>query len=430
MEEISRYEFPHENEQSFSISEIKFKKKLNAINDKLFILGTSLIENISKEPIKGYLYLLEIKQNNNYKFNKLLEQETNGGIHKVITCENFIYVVIGNILYIYKIKKLFDESYEIKQIKKCSDFTLINDIELLNESKNNYENNQSNNTNNITITNTEQYIIISDIGKSIGIYCFSLDDYKFSELYRDNSHTWVFSNIQISEDTFYITDIEGNIISLRKNTLTKEENDPLKLERIAYYNFGERINSMILTKIKNKDLFSISNENNDYDSDDKVNIIFFVTLEGSLGQIIQINKDVFLFLEALQNFLLKKSENIGGFNYDDWKRFRYGMNKKESKGFIEGDLIEKVVIKEYNYFDDKPIITSNIPKEGEEFISYETLKVGQFITGIIHHIDQNTIFIKINNYIEGQIPLVHITDYPLNKMPMPFFLLLLLHESQ
>ena len=108
MKEISRYDFPHENEQSFSISEIKFKQKLNAINDKLFILGTSIIENISKEAIKGYLYLLEIKQNNNYKFIKLLEQETNGGIHKVITCENFVYVVIGNILYIYKIKKLMD----------------------------------------------------------------------------------------------------------------------------------------------------------------------------------------------------------------------------------------------------------------------------------------------------------------------------------
>ena len=52
--------------------------------------------------------------------------------------------------------------------------------------------------------------------------------------------------------------------------------------------------------------------------------------------------------------------------------------------------------KEYNYFDDKPIITSNIPKEGEEFISYETLKVGQFITGIIHHIDQKTIYLTIN----------------------------------
>jgi DNA damage-binding protein 1 len=340
MKEISRFDFPYENEQSNTISEIKFKKNMNVIDSKLFIIGTSIIENISKEATKGHLYLVDIKQNNNYKFSKLLELETNGGIHKVITCQNFVYAAIGNILYIYKIKQLLDESYEIKQIKRCSDFTLINDIELLNESKNNYENNQSNNTNIITISNSEQYIIISDIGRSIGIYCFSLDDYKFSELYRDNSHTWAYSNIQVSDDTFYITDIEGNIISLRKNTLTKEENDPLKLEKIAYYNFGERINSMILTKIKNKDLFYLSNENNDYDSDDKVNIIFFVTLEGSLGQIIQINKEVYLFLEALQNFLLKKSENIGGFNYDNWKKFRNGMNKNESKGFIEGDLIE------------------------------------------------------------------------------------------
>ena len=340
MKEISRFDLPYENEQSNSINEIKFKTNINAIDSKLFIVGTSIIENISKEPIKGHLYLLDIKQNNNYKFTKLLELETNGGIHKVISCQNFVYAAIGNILYIYKIKQLYDNSYEIKQIKKYTDFTLINDIELLNESKNNYENNQSNN-NNINITITDQYLIVSDIGRSIGIYCFSLDDYKFTELYRDNSNTWIYSSIQISDDTFYIADIEGNIISLKKNVLTKGENDPLKLQRIAYYNFGERINSMILTKIKNKDLYSISNENIDYDFDDKVNIIFFVSLEGSLGQIIQINKDVYLFLEALQKFLVEKNESIGGFKYNNWKMFNYGMIKKQAKGFIEGDLIEK-----------------------------------------------------------------------------------------
>ena len=96
------------------------------------------------------------------------------------------------------------------------------------------------------------------------------------------------------------------------------------------------------------------------------------------------------------------------------------LGKKIKKEVKEGDLIEKVIIKEYNYFDDKPIITTNIPKDSEDFISYDTLKVGQFITGIIHHIDQNTIYVIINNYIEGQIPLIHITDYPLNKMPLKF----------
>jgi len=96
------------------------------------------------------------------------------------------------------------------------------------------------------------------------------------------------------------------------------------------------------------------------------------------------------------------------------------MGKKIKKEIKEGDEIEKVMIKEYNYFDDKPIITTNIPKETEDFISYETIKVGQFITGIIHHLDSKTIYLTINNYIEGQIPLIHITDYPLNKMPLKF----------
>ena len=360
MKELSRYDFPLENEQSSTLSEIKFKQKINVIEGKLFIIGTSIIENISKEAIKGHLYLLEIKQNNNYKFNKILEIETNGGVHKVITYENFIYAAIGNILYIYKIKRLFDNSYEIKQLKKFSDFTLINDIELLNESKYNNENEDTKFNNNINIINDEQYLIISDIGRSIGIYCFSLDDHKLTELYRDNSNSWVYSSIQINDDTFYISDIEGNIISLKKNTLTKTENDPLKLERIAYYNLGERINSMILTKIKNKDLFSLSNENNDDNNfNDEVDITFFVTLEGTLGQIIQINKEIYMFLEELQKYLIAKSENIGGFNYNNWKKFRQGPIKKEAKGFIEGDIIEKFlnndelykkqVLKQLNY---------------------------------------------------------------------------------
>ena len=126
---------------------------------------------------------------------------------------------------------------------------------------------------------------------------------------------------------------------------------------------------MILTKIKNKDLFYLSNEinnknnDNEINKDDKVDIIFFVTLEGSLGQIIQINKEIFLFLQELQNFLVKNDENFGGFDYKNWKMFRYGKIKKESKGFIEGDLIEKFlnndeiykkkILKDLNYNWDK-----------------------------------------------------------------------------
>ena len=101
---------------------------------------------------------------------------------------------------------------------------------------------------------------------------------------------------------------------------------------------------------------------------------------------------------------------------DDAREIISGI-KKEVK---EGDEFEKVIIKEYNYFDDKPIITTNISNLNQEFISYDTIKIGQFLSCLIKHIDQNTIYVTINNYIKGIIPLIHITDYPLNKIPLKF----------
>ena len=112
---------------------------------------------------------------------------------------------------------------------------------------------------------------------------------------------------------------------------------------------GEKINSMILTKIKNKDLLNISPKNIDFENDEKIDIIFFVTLEGTLGQIIQINKETFMFLKALQDFLIKKNENIGDFDFNNWKKFRYGIINKNAQGFIEGDLIEKFLNNDDNY---------------------------------------------------------------------------------
>ena len=102
---------------------------------------------------------------------------------------------------------------------------------------------------------------------------------------------------------------------------------------------------------------------------------------------------------------------------DDEAREIISGIKKEVK---EGDEFDKVVIKEYNFFDDKPIITTNISNSEQGFISYETIKVGDFVSCQIKHIDPKTLHVTINKYIQGKIPLVHITDYPLNKMPLKF----------
>ena len=104
---------------------------------------------------------------------------------------------------------------------------------------------------------------------------------------------------------------------------------------------------MYVAKITNKDLYKISHEditnnaNNTINDSYEVKIVFFSSLEGSVGQIIQINEEIFNFLKKLQNFLVKNQPNYGGFNYDKWKNYNNGIINFESKGFIEGDIFEK-----------------------------------------------------------------------------------------
>ena len=366
LKEISRYDFPNENEQSNSFTQINMNigtGHKNTIDNKLFVVGTSIFENQSKESISGHLYLLEINQNNNYTIKKLMEIETKGGVYKLISCNNIIYVCIGNILYIYKLVQTLDNTYEFQLTKKSTEFTLINDIYLWKQSNTNNSKDVLN-SNNYSNSNMH-YLVISDLFRSIGIYSYDIKENKLLEICRDYKSTWVYSSCQLDNNLLYLTDIEGNILTLKKNNNPIKENDEIKMERIAFYNYGERINSMFVTKIKNKDLYKISHEDitnnakNTINDSYEVKIVFFSSLEGSVGLIIQINEEIFNFLKKLQNLLVKNQTNYGGFNYDKWKNYNNGIINLESKGFIEGDIFEKFlnndemykkkIIKELNY---------------------------------------------------------------------------------
>jgi len=230
LKEISRYNFEYDNEHSSSFTEVSLFHG-NAIDNKLVVIGTSIIENQSKEAIKGHLYLIEIDQNNNYSMKKISEIETRGGVNKVISSRNIIYACIGNILYIYKLKQLSDNSYEFQLIKRFTDFILINDIKIwddkiddldikndLSDNKKNNNENMEKENNNIIINNMKiDYLIISDINRSIGIYSYDVEGNKLNEICRDYSSTWVYSFAQLKNNLLYITDIDGNIISLKRN---------------------------------------------------------------------------------------------------------------------------------------------------------------------------------------------------------------------
>ena len=404
LKEISRYNFQNENEICTSFSEIE---KWNDLDTKLIVAGTGISEYPNEEPCMGYIYLIEIDHKNNYVMKKIKEIQTKGGIYRIKALKNIIYASIGNTLFIYKIinnyeTKKLTESYEIKLIRKCSFFTLINDIYLYDFNPKSDDNlNQiksySNDNNELNLTmsinksakkknviqmeeeedeftnkineNSENeqdeikseenkskneedihYIIISDLYRSIVLYSYDANNDKLNEICRDYNLTWVYSISQYKNNSLFISDIDGNIISLEKNIHPKSDQENFKFERRAYFNLSERINSMVMTTVKNQKLFLLSCDNNKYDIipeenlDDnipeEVKVTYYGTMEGSIGIIISLKKDVFDFLKGLECAIVKRMKNFGSFDYDKWRSFKDGFNIKKSTGFVEGNIVE------------------------------------------------------------------------------------------
>ena len=195
-----------------------------------------------------------------------------------------------------------------------------------------------------------QYIIISDLYRSIVLYSYDVNSDKLNEICRDYNLTWVYSISQYKNNSLYLSDIDGNIISLEKNIHPKSDQENFKFERRAYFNLSERINSMVMTSVKNQKLFLLSCDNNKYDIipeenldeniPEVVKVTYYGTMEGSVGVIISLKKEVFDFLKGLEDAIVKRMNNFGSFDYDKWRSFKDGFNIKKSEGFVDGTIVE------------------------------------------------------------------------------------------
>ena len=373
MKEISRYNFEYDNEINMTLTEINLPQ--NEENIKYFIIGTGITDAKRSEPVIGHLYLIEINIRNKFSIKKLQEKEIEGGVYKIDVYQNIIYVGTKNILKIYSINKKHGQNfYEFKLLRQCTDFMLINNIYVLKD-KNIQEEEEKDikKDENKDTDKTINKIFICDLYKSIMLYNYDITNDKLTEESRDYNLTWIYNVLQCFPNLIYITDIDDNIITLEKIYHSKNEKDKLKLERKSYFNYGERINILKSTEIINKDLASLTmNTSNEDDIElnnnkaikndilnDNVKITYFGTMEGSVGYIIPLNKETYEFLYVLQEILIKKLSNNGGFNYKKWRSFKDGYISNEPKGYIEGEIIskflsydnnyKKIIIKEMNY---------------------------------------------------------------------------------
>jgi hypothetical protein len=302
LNEVTRYPFEKENEVCMTFVELSEFSDNYDSSKKVFAMGTGIMESKACEPEYGYIYLLEMDKN--LKFTKLCEIETKGGVYKLATSNNLLYVAISSTLYVYSIKS--SKQFELKLLRKSNDFTLINDLYC-------YDN----------------FVVVSDVYRSITIFKFDIEKEKLIETCRDFNPIWCYSLNKVDNNIFTISDIDGNIFSLRKETQPRCDEEKFKLERVSQFNFGERINKMVTVtrSIPTRDwdnIFTTGTEGkcNKDDSVSNIKLTYFASLDGSFGLLANIPKETYEFLLHIQNEILKHIASTGNFDYEKWRAYK------------------------------------------------------------------------------------------------------------
>ena len=261
-------------------------------------MGTAIIENESEEPEIGRIVLLKLTDN--LKLIKVGELEIKGGVYAITGRNNILYAASGSTIIVINVIKsnLLKNGldFELKVLSKYNEFTAINEMMC-----------------------HDDYIVVSDLYRSITIMKYDEIKEKLVECCRDFLPTLV-NSISVVEDNYYlVADIDCNIRSLKRISMSKNDEDKYKLERVGQFNIGERINKFISVK-KYLDLTEYHHfleENKEY-----INFTYFVTMEGTIGVLISLPQKTFEFLSNLQQEILKYIHCTGNLSYDKWRAFK------------------------------------------------------------------------------------------------------------
>lgn len=81
--------------------------------------------------------------------------------------------------------------------------------------------------------------------------------------------------------------------------------------------------------------------------------------------------------------------------------------------------MEKLRVKEINYFDGVPILSMKEDIINSSALTYDDIKCGDFISAVVTDINEDKKFItlKVNDFVKGRLYLEHMADFPLKVIP-------------
>lgn len=85
-----------------------------------------------------------------------------------------------------------------------------------------------------------------------------------------------------------------------------------------------------------------------------------------------------------------------------------------------GQVVDKVRVKELNYFDGVAHVTMRSNIVNTVALDYGSLEVGQFVNAMIESVTKTQVKLSLNEFVKGVLKMEHMADYPIKQIPPKF----------
>uniref|UniRef100_A0A1B6DPY2 DNA damage-binding protein 1 n=2 Tax=Clastoptera arizonana TaxID=38151 RepID=A0A1B6DPY2_9HEMI len=277
--------------------------KLGEDPDTYYIVGTAFVDPEDSEPKQGRIVMFQFTDG---KLLEIAEKEIKGACYSLVPFNGKLLASINSTV------RCFEFTYEKELRIECSYF---------------------NNVIALYLKTKGDSVLIGDLMRSLTILKYRIMEGSFEEVSRNYNPHWMTAVEIIDDETFLGAENHNNIFLCNKASNDEaSEEERLAMRETGNFHVGDMINVFRHgSLVKNHGQLSTPIEGS----------IIYGTVNGAIGLITQLNVFSFELLEQLEEKLSSTLKSVGKIEHKSWRSFITGVNSEPSKGFIDGDLIEK-----------------------------------------------------------------------------------------
>ena len=383
-----------ETEHALSIISMRFSNEEEgeeeeeiSLTKSYYIVGTAFASDDEPEPTRGRILVFEVVKFESDKDRKLVlitEKVTKGAVYDLCSFSGQLLAGINARIQLYR--------WNDKPVTSQSSSTPrpgnpALSLDLLSEVCSYHGH-----TITLFIRAVGRKIIVGDLVKSVSVLTWEPQLNQILDHSRDFNATWVNAMEILDDSTYLSADIFCNMIVVKPEQ-QHHESEENRLVVAGDFHWGDSINVFC----KGSLVMRQKQEEEEPTTDSSIVVravpkLLFGTASGAIGVLATITAQEFAILDRLQKALNIVSEGICKEKQLDWRAFRNGGKTHESKGFIDGDLIETLL--EMNHSEIERVTDlvnrglSGISRFGNNISTEEPKKVT--VNGLISLVEELT----------------------------------------